>query len=59
MRGSKGFPFQQYMPDLVVIFVGWLVGIVAGWWVRFDIPLEGGIFIVLLMIWARLGLGRA
>ena len=58
MRGLKGPSFSHYGLDVVMIFIGWLVGIVAGWWTRFDIPLEGGIFIVLLMIWARLGLGR-
>lgn len=46
--------FRGYVPDLVAFVAAWVLGGLLDWWNWPRVGLEGGIFIVLVMIWARL-----
>jgi len=55
----RRFSLPSLVPDLIALVVALVLGELLDWWDLPDLSLQGGLFVMLFLIWVRLTFGRA
>lgn len=52
----RGYRWSGLLPDIIAGLVASVLGDLLDWWNWPDLSAQGGVFVVLVMIWVRLAL---